>query len=194
MINLLNKYIPKEALYKVEKLWNKYNFNLKIVPHRTTKLGDFKVLAKGYFQITVNCDLSPEQFLLTLVHEIAHLVTYQKHQSSVKPHGIEWQRNFKELMHPFLSEKIYTREMLLHLNKYLINPKASSCTDIELYNILNRINYTNKITVFSLQTNQVFSLKQRKFKLLKKRRTRAICLDLDTNKKYLVKGGVVIDV
>ena len=67
-------YIPEKSVSMVQYLIEKHNFTLKIVNQRQTKHGDFRKLPNGRFQITINNNLNPYQFLLTLIHEIAHLV------------------------------------------------------------------------------------------------------------------------
>ena len=90
------KYIPEEAIPLVEYLIIEHKINLKIVSERQTKHGDFRRLPNGHMQITVNNNLNPYQFLLTLIHEIAHHVTYQKF-GRVQPHGKEWKTVFQHL-------------------------------------------------------------------------------------------------
>ena len=71
-------YIPEEAIPLVQDLIEQHNFTLKIVHQRQTKHGDFRKLPNDKFQITINNNLNKEQFLLTLIHEIAHHIVYQK--------------------------------------------------------------------------------------------------------------------
>ena len=48
------------------------------------------------------CNLNPYRFLMTLVHEVAHLVAFQKYGRAIKPHGKEWKFTFQTLMLPFI--------------------------------------------------------------------------------------------
>ena len=68
---------------------------------------------------------------MTLIHEIAHHVTYQKF-GRVQPHGKEWKTVFQHLMLPLLDPEIYPTEILPHLANYLKNPKASTDADVNL--------------------------------------------------------------
>lgn len=79
------EYIPEKSVPLVESLVTEYQINLKIVKDRQTKHGDFRKLPNGKFQITVNNSLNPHQFLLTLVHEIAHHVTYHRIRTGKAP-------------------------------------------------------------------------------------------------------------
>ena len=78
MQNEYQTYIPQKAISMVQFLIEQHHFTLKIVNQRQTKHGDFRQLPNGKFQITINNNLNQYQFLLTLVHEIAHHITYQK--------------------------------------------------------------------------------------------------------------------
>ena len=62
-------------------------------------------LGNGDYQITINNDLNKYRFLITLIHEMAHLVTFKDMPRS-KPHGKEWKINFQRLMLPFLHPEI----------------------------------------------------------------------------------------
>lgn len=99
-------FVPLKAIPFIEFLINEHSFTLKIVNQRETKHGDFRQLPDGRFQITVNNNLNKYQFLLTLVHEIAHHVTHQKF-GRVQPHGKEWKMVFQHLMLPFLRPEIF---------------------------------------------------------------------------------------
>ena len=112
-------------------LLDKHPCYLKIVNNRKTKHGDFRKTPDGTYQITINYGLNPYRFLLTLIHEIAHLVTYKKH-NKVKPHGIEWKLNFQHLMLPFLKPEIIPNDLMPLLANYLKNPKASTDADVNL--------------------------------------------------------------
>ena len=123
MIKKISKYIPENAIELVEEILEEHHIKIKIVNKRTSKHGDFKRFPNGSFQITINNSLNEYQFLLTLIHEIAHFVTY-KQSKRVKPHGIEWKRNFQHLMLPFVQPSIYPDTVLPFLANYLQNPKV----------------------------------------------------------------------
>ena len=187
MDKLLKKHIPEKALDYVVSILKKYPCILKITSPRSTKFGDFKVLSKNNFQITINDDLLPEHFLLTLIHEIAHMVTYKEYGKSVKPHGMQWQDNFRCLMFPVLNAEVYSLETLPYLVRYLKKPKASSCRDRTLYKVLTGASQGLK-TIFDLQETSEFIFKKRRFQLLEKKRTRALCIDIKTGQRYLISG------
>ena len=154
-----HKYIPEKAIPFIQFLIDTHNFTLKIVNQRQTKHGDFRKLPNGRFQITVNNNLNPYQFLLTLVHEIAHHVTHQKF-GIVQAHGKEWKTVFQHLMLPFLRPDIYPKEMLPFLANYLKNPKASTDTDANLSLILRgNIAEKGKKFMFEIPLDSFFEFK-----------------------------------
>lgn len=185
MKETLIKYIPKKAIPLVEYLINKHQVNLKIVGQRQTKHGDFRRMPNGRMLITVNNNLNHYQFLLTLIHEIAHHVTHQKF-GRVQPHGKEWKTVFQHLMLPFLEPEIYPNQILPYLANYLKNPKASTDTDVNLSLALrNGKAEPGKIFIFEVPNGNVFQFKNRLYKRGNKRRTRYECLNLTNKRVYL---------
>lgn len=195
MIEKLLPYIPISAQKPLELLIKNYTFNLKIVKERKTKRGDFRA-TKPTASISINNNLSKEQFLITLVHEIAHLETYLHHPNA-KAHGIEWKQNFQHLMLPFLRDDIFEKNILMPLAKHLLNAKATTDTDpilsIQLQSS-GKLTDPNKSFIFDLELGVLFILENRIFKLLNKRRTRYECLEIKTQQKFLVKGNALVKI
>ena len=188
----LHKYIPEKAISIVQYLIEQHNFTLKIVNQRQTKHGDFRQLPNGKFQITVNNNLNKHQFLLTLIHEIAHHITYQKF-GRVQPHGKEWKTVFQHLMLPLLEPEIYPTDILPHLAKYLKNPKASTDTDTNLSLALRGFEAeSGKNFIFDVPNGSKFIFKNKLYKRGNKRRTRYECLNLSNKKAYLFNQNVEV--
>lgn len=187
-------YVPLKAIPFMEFLINEHNFILKIVNQRQTKHGDFRQLPNGKFQITVNNNLNKFQFLLTLVHEIAHHVTHQKF-GRVQPHGKEWKAIFQHLMLPFLDPEIYPKEILPFLANYLKNPKASTDSDVNLSLALRgNVAETGKNFIFDIPFGELFIFKGILYKKGNKRRTRFECLNTTNKKVYLFNQNVEVKV
>ena len=181
----LYKYVPENSIEFIEGILEKEKISIKIVNQRQTKHGDFRRLSSGQYQITINNNLNPHQFLLTLIHEIAHHVTFQKY-GRVKPHGKEWKHAFQHLMLPFLNPEIYPLSILPHLATYLKNPKASTDSDVKLSLALkNHESESGKSFIFEIPLGSEFLFKNKRYKKGNKRRTRFECLELQSKRTYL---------
>lgn len=185
----LSKYMPVEAAPIISQWLNDTACRFKVTKSRSTKLGDYRAPFRGSpHQITVNHDLNPYAFLLTTVHEFAHLKTFQDFKNTVKPHGEEWKNNFKSLIQPFLKLNIFPSEVIIAINGYMNNPAASSCTDLNLYRVLKKFDVASSsiIHVEQLPDQAIFQLKNgRVFQKMEKLRKRYKCLELNTQKIYL---------
>jgi len=189
----ISKYIPENAIELVKEILTNHPIQIKIVNNRTSKHGDFKRAKNGTLQITVNKTLNKYQFLLTLIHEIAHLVTYKQH-NRIQPHGKEWKRNFQHLMLPFLQPTIYPSNILPYLANYLKNPKASTGADVNLTYALKQFEEkSGKNFVFELQHGSVFTFNKKAFKKGNKRRTRFECVEISSNRIYLFNQNAEVE-
>ena len=194
MTEKLSKYLPENSAHLVHEILVQHPIVIKIVNNRTTKHGDFKKTRSGKCQITINNSLNPYQFLLTLIHEIAHFTTHKQY-THVKPHGIEWKLNFQELMLPFLQPSIYPSEILPYLAHYLKNPKASTGSDVKLTLALKQYDeMSGKNFIFEVQQGSIFSFNNRTFRKGTKRRTRFECVEVQSNRIYLFNQNAEVEI
>lgn len=187
-IEVLAQYLPEQAAPIIAKWIDYFQCEFKISKNRATKLGDYRHPFKGNgHKISVNNDLNQYAFLVTTVHEFAHLLTYNDHKNKVKPHGTEWKNNFKRMMKPFFELNVFPADIHHTITNYLNNPAASSCTDLTLARALKKYDAnltTNRIE--EIPINAVFTLKDgRKFKKGERIRKRYRCLCLDNGNIYL---------
>ena len=188
-VKILSKYLPVEAAPLVGKWIDFYQCDFKISKNRSTKLGDYRPPQRGEgHKISVNHNLNPYAFLVTTVHEFAHLVTWKELKHLAKPHGQEWKDNFKRMMNPFFDLVIFPMDLKKAIVAYLQNPAASSCSDLNLYKALS--NYDQKdpslITVEKIEAQEIFMMKNgREFKKMDKIRKRYRCVELKTGLIYL---------
>lgn len=185
----LSKYIPSTAAPIISEWINDTACRFKVTRSRASKLGDYRAPFKNEpHQITINHDLNPYSFLITTVHEFAHLKTWQQHKNKVKPHGKEWKNNFKSLMDAFLKLNLFPEDITLALVKYMDNPAASSCTDLTLYKVLKSYDKSEfeTVTIDTIEFNSYFSIKNgRVFQKLERLRKRYKCLEVKTQRIYL---------
>jgi len=189
--SILEKYLPKAAVEPITHSINTLNFKLKIKKERSTKLGDYRSPFNGMGHvITVNRNLNQYAFLITLLHEMAHLTNWNKHQRKVKPHGIEWKMEFKALLQPYLNLECFPADVLHALRDYAENPAASSCADPHLLRILKKHDAVQGfLLVEDLPTGtRFYTAKKQLFIKGEKRRTRYLCLEVGTRRQFLFSG------
>jgi len=185
---ILNQYLPGPAVEKIYDLIVDNKVHLKITKSRRSKFGDYRPPIKNpYHRISVNHDLNKYNFLITLVHEIAHLKVWNQYKNKVKPHGKEWKEEFKLLMQDFLGNNIFPAELQAALNSYLKKAKASSTSDQELTKILLKYDPEKEDVILEeLPSGSRFMVPGgRSFIKNEKVRTRFKCLCLDNNRVYL---------
>lgn len=185
---LLQKFVPEAALSYCHDLWVELGFNLRISKKRNSKLGDYRFdRLSNTHHISVNENLNPFSFLVTYIHEVAHLLTYEKYGGRPKSHGKEWKQSFKRLMLPMLNDSVFPGDVLKVLAAHMKNPKASSTSDPSLYLALKRYDPpTSEIVLSELGEGDKFLFNRRTYKKLEVRRTRSLCLCLDNSRKYLI--------
>ncbi len=184
---VLVRYIPEQTLDIISTWILHFNFDLKIMHERSTKLGDYRSPHKGkrHF-ITVNHNLNQYAFLITLVHEIAHLSTFNKYKDRVKPHGSEWKEEYKVLMNHFLRPDIFPDDILLSLQKYMQNPAAASCTDVSLLRILKKYDKNNLVLLEELAIGTLFEYgNKRIFRKGERIRKNFRCVELSNRATYI---------
>ena len=185
----LRAYIPEAFVTYVYDLLIVTNVTFRIVKPRKTKLGDFRMSTKqlGVPQITINNNLNPYAFLITTLHEIAHLHTYLRYNVGVKAHGKEWKFEFQQLLLPLLSAQEVPEELKTCLKNTLKNTKAASYSDIALSRVLRKFDVKkNGVPLEQIELGAHFVVNKKSFKKGKLRRTRYLCSELRTGKAYLI--------
>ena len=193
-IALLSRHLPSGTASIIYKWILELKVEFIIAKPRKTKLGDFRpAYGKKPARITVNGDLNPYHFLITTVHEFAHLGCYLKHGNKVLPHGKEWKLIYSQLLNRFLKHDVFPEKLTPAIKLHLSRPSASSCTDANLLQKLTLFDESPKIFLNQLPLNTKFLLHENTYQVLEKRRTRYLCIRLDDQKKYLVSGNATIE-
>jgi SprT protein len=188
-LTALQQYIPEGSFEGVCFYLQIYNVHLTITRHRQSILGDYRhsIMDKTH-RISINGDLNQYAFLITLLHELAHLFTFEKFGNKVLAHGKEWKNEFSIILTDFLAKKIFPKDIESAILNNLKNPAASSCADETLMRILHR--YDKKphgvFLLEQLSENSLFKIKGgRVFKKGSKIRKRYKCIEIQTGKLYL---------
>ena len=184
--SFFDHFPPKVAEYCFQ-LWHDYPFDFIVSKSRDSKLGDYRYSPQKGHQITVNRNLNSYAFLVTYLHEVAHLLTYLTYKNKVLPHGEEWKNSFRTIFEPILEEDLLPDELINVLKSYLVNPSATSTGHGPLVDVLKTYDASNSsITLHALPENQIFLLKNLALIKGKLRRTRYFCREANTGKLYLV--------
>lgn len=196
MEEILKKYIPAGAVRPVFELIKMSSVHLKIVNERVTRHGDYRKNLHGQHEITVNATLNPYQFLMTLIHEIAHLVAFEKYGTRIKPHGVEWKMTFQHLMVPFIRPDIFPNDILPLLARHFRNPSASSDTDAALSIAMKRYSERDQELCFVFEVPQGSHFRIRTGQIFKKgplRIKRFECLEIKTQRLYTFKANAEVE-
>ena len=195
MSETLSKYLPEHAVKPVFELIVQNQVHLKIVNERVTRHGDYRRAANGKHQITVNSSLNKYRFLMTLVHEISHLVAFEKFGYRIKPHGSEWKYTFQHLMVPFIRPEIFPNHLLPLLARHFKNPTASSDTDASLSLALKQFDQENdKNYIFELPYGSVFRSKNGRIFLKGAQRTKRFeCTEIQSGRVFLFNPNAEVD-
>ena len=185
----LNSFLPPGTYHAVEEYLRCYKIHLTVTRHRKSILGDYR--HRTHFtnhRISINGGLNKFSFLITLLHEIAHLLTFEKHGNKVMAHGNEWKTIYGSLLKQFVENKIFPGDIEKELLISLKNPAASSCAEDDLIRVLRK--YDTNINGFKLveeiPVNGLFKLDDGKvFKKGEKQRKRFKCEEVRTGKVYL---------
>lgn len=190
-------HVPEPAVNYCFNLWKQYKFTFKIRKPRLSKAGDYTYIpSKKLHIITVNSNLNPYNFLITYIHEVAHFVAFEKYGRKIMPHGKEWKLSFSTLMQPMLNNNILPDDILKVALRHFKNPKASTSGDPELVRVLSRYNNSqskNLIMLEDVPSGSIFTFRSKIYQKLEKKRTRIICADSKTGRKFLISKAAIVE-
>lgn len=185
----LAAYLPDNSFDDVVAYINHYKVHLTVTQTRKTILGDYRhSMLNRIHKISINGNLNKYEFLITLLHELAHLLTFEQFGNRVEAHGKEWKNNFSKLLITFLQKKIFPTDIEQALTKTVHNPAATANGETELLFVLRKYNENRKegyILLSQLPNNTVFAVDNGKiFKKGNLRRKRYECVEIKTGKLY----------
>jgi hypothetical protein len=186
---VLDNYLPTGTFDKVYAYIEFHRIHLTITRERLSVLGDYRnsTPSKNH-RISVNGNLNKFAFLYTLLHEIAHLLVFNKYGHKVASHGKEWKQTFGEVLFEFLKVDVFPPDIRAAIEQSMLNPAASSCADATIIRVFRNYDPKKKnlFLVEELDINDLFVIKgQRIFKRGEQIRKRIKCLEVNTNKMYL---------
>lgn len=192
---ILEKHIPAIAIPYCFQLWREHPFDFRLRKKRISKVGDFTCRIGKTPRITINHDSHPYLFLLTYVHEVAHLLVHQKFGWKPEAHGNEWKDTFRLLMTPLMTDEVFPPNLLSVLNAHMIDPKASSFSDSTLTQALRQYDEKQKsATLLSeIPEGSLFALHGRWFKKGHLKKTRVVCHEMKTRRNYLVPADAQVE-
>src|SRR6201994_2424118 len=188
-LDYLRRWIPGEAAPLILEYLNHYRVHLTITRERKSVLGDYRHATRDQnHRISVNGNLNPWSFLITLIHELAHLVTFMEFGNRVQSHGKEWKGVYRRLLEDFIRLNVFPKDILAALKQSLHDLPASSCADEGLMRILRRYDRDadGSVLVEQIPEGECFRLEDKRvFRKGKKLRKRFQCVELATGKLYL---------
>lgn len=186
----LSKYIPSDAVEICVDWIRMHRISLRIKKSRSSKYGDYRPPQDGRSHtITINHDLNQYAFLITFTHEVAHLTCFNKYGNRVMPHGEEWKKEFRYLLRPFMDRKIFPFEVAHALSNYILDPGASSCSDIFLMKSLRKHDIGNEgwEHLEDIPYNSIFEIKNgQRFIKGEQLRKNFSCFDVSKQHKYFI--------
>lgn len=191
----MQKHVPENSVHYCLDLWEAKPFHFKVTKKRNSKLGDYRFNPNnGSHSISVNHDLNAYSFLITYIHEVAHLYTTQRNGRKVAAHGKEWRSNFQELMEPVLSDLIFPSDILTLLNRHMLRPKASTHSDTKLLAALRNHDehQTDLVPLAELEEGDIFEFNNSMYTKIQLRRTRVLCQQAKTSRKYLISKMALV--
>ncbi|MDQ6610044.1 MAG: SprT-like domain-containing protein [Bacteroidota bacterium] len=188
-ISTLQDYLPPGTYEPVLHYLQFYKVHLTVARERKTILGDYRHRFGSHtHRISVNGNLNRYSFLITLLHELAHLLTFEKWSGKVPAHGKEWKATFGQLLAQFIEHNVFPADIKKVLLQSLHNPAASSCADESLLRTLKSYDENNGVAFFveSLPEGALFKTHDgRVFKKGEKMRKRFRCVEVATKRLYL---------
>jgi hypothetical protein len=197
-ISTLQAYLPPNTYEAVLHYLQQHKVHLTVARERKSILGDYRHrIGTQTHRISVNGNLNSYSFLITLLHELAHLLTFENWGNKVASHGKEWKRVFGQLLAQFIEHDVFPADIKKVLLQTLHNPAASSCADETLLRTLKNYDAKKEVIVFveTLAEGTLFATHDgRLFKKGEKLRKRFRCVEVATKKVYLFSPVYEVEV
>lgn len=185
----LAAFLPEGSFEKVVVFIQQYKVHLTITKKRKSVLGDYRHASMGKnHRISVNGDLNKYEFLITLLHELAHLLTFEQYRNRVEAHGREWKNCYSALLYDFVQLGVFPDDVRMALQRSIMNPAATANGETDLLLVLRKYNkqqQTGLIPVAEIPPGQLFQTENgRVFMKGALRRKRFECVEVKTGLRY----------
>jgi len=191
-LKTLEQYLPDGSYHYVYEYLLRYGIHLTISKERTTILGDYRPAGQQEaHRISVNGNLNPYAFLITLLHEMAHLLVYEQFGNKVIPHGIEWKNVYVQLLKVFLDKKLFPEDVEKELLHTIQGPAATSCGEEQLMRVLQKYDHKQEgqLRVEQVLVGELFKTPDgRVFRKGQKLRKRHQAVEISKGAVYLFSG------
>src|SRR5689334_8623079 len=103
-ISQLQDFLPPGTYEPVVKYLQFYKVHLTVARERKSILGDYRHKTHhASHRISVNGNMNKFGFLITLLHELAHLLAFEQYGNRIQAHGREWKNLYGKLLEQFIS-------------------------------------------------------------------------------------------
>jgi hypothetical protein len=190
----LEPRLPDGTAAYVADLLGRHPCEVLLARPRRSKLGDHRPPGRGRpaHRISVNEDLNPYAFLTTLLHELAHAVTWERHRHArrrPRPHGPEWRGEFEAVLAPVVASGALPDDVAAALANR--RPMAATCSDRGLALALARYDRFDptRVLVETLPDGTLFRVDGGLvFRAGRRLRSRRQCYERRTGREYRVHG------
>jgi SprT protein len=188
-MHALAAFVPEGSFDDVVSYLHHYKVHLTVTKKRKTILGDYRHAFKGAnHRISVNSNLNKYEFLITLLHELAHLLTFEEYGNKAEAHGKEWKNHYSRLLIKFIGKKIFPPDIEKALQQSVMNPAATANGETRLLLVLRKYDTGKRedyVHVAEVPAGTFFQTDDgRVFQKGEKRRSRYTCTEIKTGLKY----------
>ena len=185
----LAAFLPDGTFDRVVNYIHHYKVHLTISKQRKSVLGDYRHAGwGGNHRISVNGNLNKYEFLITLLHELAHLLTYEQFKNKAEAHGKEWKKHYSLLLIDFVQQNVFPADVEKALQKSIINPSATANGETELLLVLRKYDPVKKVDhhpIIDVPEGALFATENGKiFRKGPRRRKRFECVEVKTGLRY----------
>ncbi len=158
-LNAIQPHLPEAALFNLRQLLSQASILIRISKPRRTKTGDHRISScRTHSLISVDATGNQYEFLITLLHEVAHALVTQRALRKTAPHGREWKSTFRTLLHDRLF--LFPVDLRKAVETYANKPLYSTYADSALALALRQYDTTDmRLTVEELAPGQIFRLR-----------------------------------